>query len=281
MSKTTTWMPLNIGDYLADTMHLRAAEHGAYLLLLMHYWRNGPLPDDDAKLSGIARMTRDEWSEISATIREFFHLENGQLHQKRADDERAKAEQISSKRAGAARSMHMQRGSNCTANAPANAEQMHEVCRGFADDLHEGLQTHARVLIPSPLQETEDKKGKEEREAPLRSAPPSDLLDAAPPSKPDARGTRLPEDWEPDEPGRAYASGLGLDVESTSEDFRRYWCAKAGKDARKVSWPLTWQTWCKRASQDRMRRRGPPQQKPGKLDYLLKDFPNTIDGEAA
>ena len=91
-------MPLHIGDYLADTGHLRTIEHGAYFLILMQYWRSGPLPDDDARLASIARLSRKEWSEMSPTIRAMFTSDGIILRQKRADKERAKASELSDKR---------------------------------------------------------------------------------------------------------------------------------------------------------------------------------------
>ena len=62
------WMPLYVADYLADTGHLSAAEHGSYLLLIMHYWSNGGLPDDDRKLARIARNTNAEWQKTKKNI---------------------------------------------------------------------------------------------------------------------------------------------------------------------------------------------------------------------
>jgi uncharacterized protein YdaU (DUF1376 family) len=66
------WMPLYIGDYRAETAHLSAAQHGAYLLLIMHYWQQGTLPDDDEQLARIVCMSIVEWRKNRAVIRAFF-----------------------------------------------------------------------------------------------------------------------------------------------------------------------------------------------------------------
>lgn len=95
MTETGTWMPLYIGDYLADTMHLTGGEHGAYLLLIMHYWRNGPLPDDDKTLASISRTERKEWAnDVGPVVRQFFSQKDGRLHHKRIDGELARARGI-------------------------------------------------------------------------------------------------------------------------------------------------------------------------------------------
>ncbi|HEX7881942.1 MAG TPA: DUF1376 domain-containing protein [Afipia sp.] len=65
-------MPIHIGDYKRDTGHLRAAEHGAYLLLLFHHWSTGSLPDDDRQLSAIACMTPAEWRKARPILIKFF-----------------------------------------------------------------------------------------------------------------------------------------------------------------------------------------------------------------
>src|SRR5262245_38708478 len=82
------WMPLYVADYLADTAHLRAAESGAYLHLIMHYWRRGGLPDDDRQLASITKMTIWQWRRTRPRIEPLF--QPGWKH-KRIDEELRKS----------------------------------------------------------------------------------------------------------------------------------------------------------------------------------------------
>lgn len=71
-------MPLYVADYRQDTAHLSAAEHGAYLLLIMHYWSAGCLPTEDRQLARIASMSAGEWKRARPTIAAFF--QDGWVH---------------------------------------------------------------------------------------------------------------------------------------------------------------------------------------------------------
>jgi uncharacterized protein YdaU (DUF1376 family) len=66
------WMPIYWRDYLGDTADFTTLEHGAYLLLIAHYWINGSLPDDDARLARIAKVSRQQWVFIRGHIAEKF-----------------------------------------------------------------------------------------------------------------------------------------------------------------------------------------------------------------
>jgi uncharacterized protein YdaU (DUF1376 family) len=111
------WMPLYIGDYLRDTHQLTTREHGAYLLLIMHYWSNGPLPDDLGQLSRITCIERRNFPRTWKKLSHFFELRAFEpnlaqpctanakqllgncWHHKRLDLEIEKANSISDKRA--------------------------------------------------------------------------------------------------------------------------------------------------------------------------------------
>lgn len=85
------FMPLYVGDYLADTTHLTCTEHGAYILLLMAMWRaGGSLPDDPSKLARFARCTTGQWARMSATILDFFEQEDGRIVHRRLAREMTK-----------------------------------------------------------------------------------------------------------------------------------------------------------------------------------------------
>ena len=90
------WMPLYVGDYLGDTGHLTTAQHGAYLLLMMHYWRKGELPDCDRQLSKITKLPLRTWCDYRPVLQDFFH--SGWKH-KRIDAELERMVRVSEKRA--------------------------------------------------------------------------------------------------------------------------------------------------------------------------------------
>ena len=70
------YMQLYVADYLADTAHLTAAQHGAYLLLIFNYWQRGkPLNNSNERLTNVARMTNDEWAEAKPILSEFFEID--------------------------------------------------------------------------------------------------------------------------------------------------------------------------------------------------------------
>lgn len=120
------WMPLYIGNYKADTAHLGALEHGAYLMLIMHYWQAESLPDDDKQLARIACTSPAEWRRIRPTIAAFF--DGGWKHQK-IERELAKSKKISESTTDRARQAANARWSkdapsNAISNAPSTEQAM-------------------------------------------------------------------------------------------------------------------------------------------------------------
>ncbi|UXN69925.1 DUF1376 domain-containing protein [Devosia neptuniae] len=70
-------MPLATDAYLADTLHLDAQQHGAYLMLLIVAWRTRgvpSLPNDDKILARYAKVDPRTWQRIRPTIMAFWEL---------------------------------------------------------------------------------------------------------------------------------------------------------------------------------------------------------------
>ncbi len=99
--EASAWMPFYIGDYLGDTQRLTTEQHGAYLLLILDYWRNGPAPDDDAVLQQITKLDRAGWKRCRPALQRLFNIVDGEWRHKRIEHEldraRANADRRSSK----------------------------------------------------------------------------------------------------------------------------------------------------------------------------------------
>ena len=88
------WMPLYVADYRSSTIRLTTLQHGAYFLLIMHYWDEGKLPTNDADLALIAGVTAKEWGAMRQTIAKYFTSDWRHI---RIDKELAKCAELSEK----------------------------------------------------------------------------------------------------------------------------------------------------------------------------------------
>lgn len=157
--KTDTWMPLYVGDYLADTGRLTTEGHGAYLLLLMDYWRNGPPPDNDEQLASIVRLPLARWKKLRPNLALFFQIEAGLWRQKRAEQEMHKAGNISS-------------GRSAAANARWEKERIRKSCETDANAHANGHANEMQNALPSQSHPQSESK-------PLPSVPVAERPSAA------------------------------------------------------------------------------------------------------
>jgi len=83
-------------DYAGDTRHLSMLEHGAYLLLLSHYYVTGkPLARDVSVLYRICgAVIHRDMAAIDSVLAQFFKLQQDGWHNKRADEELARRDEI-------------------------------------------------------------------------------------------------------------------------------------------------------------------------------------------
>jgi len=219
-------MKLYVADYLGDTHHLGAMEHGAYLLLLMAMWRaGGSLPAIDANLARLARCTPDQWAEIRDVVLPFFKRSRGRLTHKRLAQEMAKYENTSGKRSEAGKQGGRPKSNKINDGGEAKASSEESNCRhnqnqnqNQKEEIEEGAQ-----VLPFGQSEVGDK---------VASRP---------------RGSRLQPDWKPNSADIAYAlrehSFTQVEIDRIAATFRDYWTAVSGQKGVKLDWSATWRNW--------------------------------------
>jgi uncharacterized phage protein (TIGR02220 family) len=126
------FMKLYISDYLTDTYDLTTLEHGAYLLLIMHYFQTGKsLPDNKTKLARICKLSVQKFSKVESALKDFFFICDGQWFHKRIEKELDEM----SKKSDTARVSAMHRWSNdgSNSNKKDDANAMRTQCERNAN----------------------------------------------------------------------------------------------------------------------------------------------------
>lgn len=202
------WMPLNIGDCLAETGHLSAAEVGAYLLLQMHYWSKSSLPKNEDAIRRISKLTARQWSQSRDTLKAFF--EDDWRH-RRLDEEIRKAIDKSAKYSANARLSHADRKSFARQTQPKPLGQQ----KIELDSLPSG---ESETLSPESLQDSGEK-----------SVP-----------------HRLDPNWRPGEEDLQAAAAFGMSQPDIESELTKFMAHHAEKGTSSHSWSASWVKWCSR-----------------------------------
>lgn len=210
------YMKLFVADYLGDTHHLTAIEHGAYLLLLMAMWRaGGSLPALDGNLARMARCTPEEWVAIRDVVLPFFTRSRGRLTQKRMATELAKYETISGKRSTAGKQGGRPKVNENNDDGKANALDDESNSRHNQNQNQEG---EKESLLPPPVT---GKKAKRRDETKI------------PDGYPDAAAIASGQD-------RLRAGNANVDAGLQAERFRNH---ADQTDRRCRDWAAAWRNW--------------------------------------
>jgi uncharacterized protein YdaU (DUF1376 family) len=145
---SNAFMPLYVGDYLADTTMLTRDQHGAYLLLIMTYWRSrGPLPDNDEALAMATRSSLQEWKKIRPAIERFFQVAKGVWAHKRIDEELVRADEKYEARRNASRKANGVRHGVRDGGQSESVTETNRSANGPPNGHRDGSQSH---LLPYP-----------------------------------------------------------------------------------------------------------------------------------
>lgn len=197
-------------DFFEGTVSLDVDLKGPYALLLaILYMQGGSMPDIEQYIAGLLGCSIRRWRVIKRGLLEAGKIEliDGEITNSRARLEVGSA----------------------LAQRRVNAENRSR------PNKNKGLQSrndHVPYPEPEPI-----------------TPHATHSVFVAPAPKPTPTGTRLPSNWEPSQADLAYAQGQGLPsavIEREAENFRDYWCARAGAGARKVDWAATWRTWIRK-----------------------------------
>ncbi len=240
-NKTDIWMPLYWGDYLRDTGHLSALEHGAYLLLLGHYWTSrSPLPNDSTLLARIARVTPRQWRVVGPLVLPFFAEDGDILRHKRVDAELEKSTQRIEQRRNAGRASAATR-----AQRPFNDRSTDVPTGGATKQALRARASPSPSPSPSPIGSDPDGSGEP------HVSPPEDLLEIPLSLRKPLDGDygkllfSSGLDWLAsvlEKPPKACRSILGTFLQLSGQDHEAVWGLLVEAEREGVAEPVAWIT---------------------------------------
>jgi uncharacterized protein YdaU (DUF1376 family) len=196
----------HIGDFIKATARLSDTQAMGYLRLLwMYYDSEKPLKPE---VKVLAFQIGASVEETEMLLESFFWLAENGWHHTRCDKEIAEYREFLNKKSNAGKASAERRKNKSS----TGDEQM----------LNTSLTTEQLTTNHKPI--TTNHKPIVEKSQ---------------------RGSRLANDWVlPDEwEYWANKERPDLDAKQVFDQFRDYWCAKAGKDAIKLDWQATWRNW--------------------------------------
>jgi uncharacterized protein YdaU (DUF1376 family) len=203
------YYPHHIGDFLRDTVSLTPQESYFYLRLIwLYYESEKPLPNDTETLA-FKIGARGQEDCLSLLLRTFFRYDsdlNSYTHQ-RIDAEIRKYQRKA-----------------------ASARGANQIRWTLEKDKKSDLNSDTDQILTNNQQPITNNHIEAQQEKPA--------------SKEKKRGTRLSEDWQPDEKLIQFAKVKrpDLDLNETVRMFKNYWLSKP-KDATKLNWNLTFENW--------------------------------------
>lgn len=130
------WMPVYIGDMLAKTTRMTTEQIGASFLLLMDYWRNGAIPDNNNIIASITRLSLAKAKALKAILlhSNLFQAQDDTLISQYLDDLKNQAESNkSSKSERAKKAAEARWGKDKQDSNNANANYEHNFSNANAD----------------------------------------------------------------------------------------------------------------------------------------------------
>jgi uncharacterized protein YdaU (DUF1376 family) len=231
--------------WIADTVHLTRLERGLYMDMLILCWRTPGcrMPNEVDWIAARLRCSQDEIPILKWLIAEFMTSDGNWVWQKRL---RKEFEYV------------RKQSANQSARAKSRWEKDKKNPRAYAN-------THTPAYAPTPTP-TPSKKGTvlENRDN-LSTSLAREAESASQSSSPTtpkaklngkgnghtSRGSRLPDEWEPEIVDNAVGYDLGMSEDKARLEFAKfgdYWRSQPGAKGLKLDWNATFRNWLRKAA---------------------------------